>query len=246
MSSAPQRKTLIIVPTYNELENLPELVSQIFMQVPHTHILVVDDNSPDGTGALADSLAAADPRVHVMHRAGKLGLGTAYIGGFKWALERDYERVFEMDADFSHQPKYLPTFLERAEEADLVLGCRYMKGGGTEDWTFTRRMISKGGNLYARAVMGLRFKDLTGGFKCFRREVLETLDLDAVKSKGYAFQIELTYRAHLAGFKIAEVPIIFPDRKLGQSKMSGRIVREAMLNVVKLRFDKGVKAQRRA
>lgn len=246
MSSAPKRKTLIIVPTYNELENLPELVRQIFAEVPHTHILVVDDNSPDGTGALADSLSAADPRVHVMHRAGKLGLGTAYIGGFKWALERDYERVFEMDADFSHQPKYLPTFLERAEEADLVLGCRYMKGGGTEDWTFMRRMISKGGNLYARVVMGLRFKDLTGGFKCFRREVLETLDLDAVKSKGYAFQIELTYRAHLAGFKIAEVPIIFPDRKLGQSKMSGRIVREAMLNVVKLRFDKAVKAQRRA
>lgn len=246
MPSASKRKTLIIVPTYNERENLPELVRQIFGEVPHAHILVVDDNSPDGTGALADSLAAADARVHVMHRAGKLGLGTAYIGGFKWALERDYERVFEMDADFSHQPKYLPTFLERAEEADLVLGCRYMKGGGTEDWTFMRRMISKGGNLYARVVMGLRFKDLTGGFKCFRREVLETLDLDAVKSKGYAFQIELTYRAHLAGFKIAEVPIIFPDRKLGQSKMSGRIVREAMLNVVKLRFDKGVKAQRRA
>lgn len=246
MPSAPKRKTLIIVPTYNERENLPELVSQIFAEVPHTHILVVDDNSPDGTGALADGLAAADARVHVMHRAGKLGLGTAYIGGFKWALERDYERVFEMDADFSHQPKYLPTFLEKAEEADLVLGCRYMKGGGTEDWTFMRRMISKGGNLYARAVMGLRFKDLTGGFKCFRREVLEALELDAVKSKGYAFQIELTYRAHLAGFKIAEVPIIFPDRKLGQSKMSGRIVREAMLNVVKLRFDKRVKAQRRA
>lgn len=246
MSPAPKRKTLIIVPTYNEIENLPELVSQIHGEVPHTHILVVDDNSPDGTGALADSLAAADARVHVMHREGKLGLGTAYIAGFKWALARDYERVFEMDADFSHQPKYLPTFLEKAEEADLVLGCRYMKGGGTEDWTFMRRMISKGGNLYARVVMGLRFKDLTGGFKCFRREVLERLDLEAVRSKGYAFQIELTYRAHLAGFKIAEVPIIFPDRKLGQSKMSGRIVREAMLNVVKLRFDKKVKAQSRA
>lgn len=246
MSPAPKRKTLIIVPTYNEIENLPELVSQIHGEVPHAHILVVDDNSPDGTGALADSLAAADARVHVMHREGKLGLGTAYIAGFKWALARDYERVFEMDADFSHQPKYLPTFLEKAEEADLVLGCRYMKGGGTEDWTFMRRMISKGGNLYARVVMGLRFKDLTGGFKCFRREVLERLDLEAVRSKGYAFQIELTYRAHLAGFKIAEVPIIFPDRKLGQSKMSGRIVREAMLNVVKLRFDKKVKAQSRA
>lgn len=241
-----QRKTLIIVPTYNECENLPELVKQIHGEVPHAHLLIVDDNSPDGTGALADGIAQSDERVHVLHREGKLGLGTAYIAGFKWALARDYERVFEMDADFSHQPKYLPAFLAAAEEADLVLGCRYMPGGGTEDWTFFRRFVSKGGNLYARMVMGLRFKDLTGGYKCFRREVLETIDLDAVKSKGYAFQIELTYRAKLAGFKIAEVPIIFPDRKLGQSKMSGRIVREAMVNVVKLRFDKSLKAQRQA
>jgi dolichol-phosphate mannosyltransferase len=241
----PHRKTLIIIPTYNERENLPELVRQIHAEVAHAHLLIVDDNSPDGTGALADDIALSNDRVHVMHRAGKLGLGTAYIAGFKWALARDYERVFEMDADFSHQPKYLPTFLAASEEADLVLGCRYIKGGGTEDWTFFRRMVSKGGNLYARLVMGLRFRDLTGGFKCFRREVLETIDLDAVGSKGYAFQIELTYRAHLAGFKIAEVPIIFPDRKLGQSKMSGRIVHEAMVNVVKLRFDKRLKAQRR-
>jgi len=232
------RKTLIIVPTYEELENLPRLLTQIHEVVPHVHVLVVDDNSPDGTGALADELAKADSRIHVMHRAGKLGLGTAYIAGFKWALARDYERIFEMDADFSHQPKYLPVFLERSEEADLVLGCRYMKGGGTEDWTWWRRLVSKGGNFYARTVMGLEFRDLTGGFKCFRREVLETIDLDAVGSKGYAFQIELTYRAHLAGFTIAEVPIIFPDRRVGQSKMSGRIVREAMINVVKLRFDK--------
>lgn len=245
-AAARARKTLIIIPTYEERDNLPRLIEEIHAVVPQAHILVVDDNSPDGTGALADGIASRDSRVHVKHRAGKLGLGTAYIEGFKWALERDYERVFEMDADFSHQPKYLPIFLERAEERDLVLGCRYMKGGGTEDWTFWRRFVSKGGNLYARIVMGLRFKDLTGGFKCFRREVLETIDLDAVKSKGYAFQIELTYRAHLAGFSIGEVPIIFPDRRVGQSKMSGRIVREAMINVIKLRFAKKRLKQRRA
>ncbi|MBL8787411.1 MAG: polyprenol monophosphomannose synthase [Deltaproteobacteria bacterium] len=229
---------LIIIPTYEERDNLPRLVDAIFAVVPKVHLLIVDDNSPDGTGQLADALAAKDGRVHVMHRAGKLGLGTAYIAGFKWALGRDYHRIFEMDCDFSHQPKYLADFLQASSTADLVLGCRYMKGGGTEDWTWFRRFVSKGGNFYARAVMGLRFRDLTGGFKCFRREVLEAIDLDAVKSKGYAFQIELTYRAHLAGFRIAEVPIIFPDRKVGQSKMSGRIVREAMINVVKLRLSK--------
>lgn len=232
------QKTLIIIPTYNECENLPALVGAIFDVAPQVHLLIVDDNSPDGTGKLADDMAANDSRMHVMHRAGKLGLGTAYIAGFRWALERDYAFVFEMDADFSHQPKYLPAFLEAAEHADLVLGCRYMRGGGTEDWTMLRQIISRGGNLYARLATGLPYRDLTGGFKCFRREVLETLDLDAVQSKGYAFQIELTFRARKLGFRIAEVPIIFPDRKHGASKMSGRIVREAMVNVLKLRFDR--------
>jgi dolichol-phosphate mannosyltransferase len=175
-----------------------------------------------------------------------MGLGTAYIQGFGWALERDYRRVLEMDADFSHQPKYLPELLAASERADLVLGCRYIEGGGTEDWTLFRKLVSRGGNLYARTVMWLPFHDLTGGFKCFRREVLETIDLGAVGSKGYAFQIELTYRADLAGFRIAEVPIIFPDRKVGQSKMSGRIVREAMLNVLKLRMGRELRAQRRS
>jgi dolichol-phosphate mannosyltransferase len=231
---------LIIIPTYDERENLPRLIDAIHATVADVHILVVDDNSPDGTGALADEIAARDPRVHVMHRAGKLGLGTAYIAGFKWALARDYPLVMEMDADFSHQPKYVPDLIAKAQEADLVLGCRYIPGGGTEDWTLARKLISRGGNLYARLVMGLPFKDLTGGFKCFRRKVLETIDLDAVQSKGYAFQIELTYRTHLAGFRVAEVPIIFPDRRVGQSKMSGRIVREAMLNVVKLRLDRSL------
>jgi len=229
-------RALIIIPTYNEMENLPLLMDKIFELQPNVHILVVDDNSPDGTGDFADEKAAADVRVHVLHREGKLGLGTAYIAGFKWALARDYPRVFEMDADFSHQPKYLEDFLAASDNADLVLGCRYMKGGGTENWTFMRKLTSMGGNLYARSILGLRFKDLTGGFKCFRREVLESIDLDSIDSVGYAFQIELTYRAHKAGFRIAEVPIVFPDRERGASKMSTKIVREAMVNVVKLRF----------
>lgn len=229
-------KTLIIIPTYNESANLERLLGAVFDVLPETHVLVVDDNSPDGTGAIADDVSARDPRVHVLHRAGKLGLGTAYIAGFKWALARDYTHIFEMDADFSHQPKYLPAFLKAAEDADLVLGCRYMPGGGTENWTALRQFISRGGNLYARLVMGLGYRDLTGGFKCFRREVLEALDLDSVRSKGYAFQIELTWRAHRSGFRIAEVPIVFPDRTHGKSKMSGRIAREAMTNVIRLRL----------
>jgi len=229
-------KTLIIIPTYNEIENLERLLVSIFEVVPSAHVLVVDDNSPDGTGPLADVIAGRDERVFAMHRAGKLGLGTAYIAGFRWALERDYQFIFEMDADFSHQPKYLPAFLKAAENADLVLGCRYMPGGGTENWTALRQFISRGGNLYARFIMGLPYKDLTGGFKCFRREVLEAIDLDGVKSKGYAFQIELTFRARKLGFRISEVPIVFPDRTHGTSKMSGKIAREAMVNVVKLRL----------
>ncbi len=228
---------LIIIPTYNESENLPLLLDAVFELQPEVHILVVDDNSPDGTGELADKLAAEDERVHVLHREGKLGLGTAYIAGFRWALERDYQRIFEMDADFSHQPKYLKDFLKASEEADLVLGCRYIKGGGTEGWGALRQLISRGGNMYARAVLWLPFHDLTGGFKCFRREVLESIDLGTIRSTGYAFQIELSYRAHKRGFKIAEVPIVFPDRTRGESKMSGSIVHEAMLNVIKLRFE---------
>ena len=234
------QKTLIIIPTYNEGENLPNLLDAIFEVNDAVHILVVDDNSPDGTGDFADKKATEDSRVHVLHREGKLGLGTAYIAGFKWALERDYQFIFEMDADFSHQPKYIPEFLAAARDADLVLGCRYMKGGGTEDWGPIRKLISQGGNLYARSILWLPYKDLTGGFKCFRREVLENLDLDSVTSVGYAFQIELTYRAHKRGYRIVQTPIIFPDRNVGESKMSGNIVREAMLNVVKLRFSRNV------
>ena len=235
---ASAARALIIVPTYNEMENLPLLVAAIFEVVADVDILVVDDGSPDGTGALADRLARDDERVSVLHRKGKLGLGTAYIAGFRWALERDYPYILEMDADFSHQPKYLLDLLAAVEGgADLALGTRYIRGGGTEGWGPLRQLISRGGNLYARGVLWLPFHDLTGGFKCFSRRVLETIDLSAVRSEGYAFQIELTYRAHKAGFRIAEVPIIFPDRTRGESKMSGNIVREAMINVVRLRFE---------
>ncbi|NUN14086.1 MAG: polyprenol monophosphomannose synthase [Myxococcales bacterium] len=229
-------KILIITPTYNERENIARLLGAIFEIVPEAHILIVDDNSPDGTGQLADELSAADVRVHVLHRAGKLGLGTAYIAGFKWAIMHDYDLIFEMDADFSHRPEHLPQFLTLAAEYDLVLGCRYIPGGGTRDWGPFRQFISKGGNLYARTILGLPYHDLTGGYKCFRADVLRTIDLDAIQSEGYAFQIELTYRAHRAGFRIAETPIVFPDRTAGKSKMSGPIFMEAVWRVWSLRL----------
>ena len=227
---------LIVIPTFNEKENLERLVSAVFEVVPKAHILVVDDNSPDGTGEIADRLAEADERVHATHRTGKLGLGTAYLHGFRWSLERDYLAVFEMDADFSHQPRFLPDFIQALQTHDLVLGCRYMPGGGTENWHWTRQFISRGGNTYARLVLGLPFSDLTGGFKCFRREVLQTLDFDAIQQVGYGFQIELTWRTHQAGFRVGQVPIVFPDRTAGQSKMSSSIFMEAALGVWKLRL----------
>ena len=228
-------KTLIIIPTYNELENLPLLLEEVHQVVPHVDILVADDNSPDGTGRLADELAAKDERINVLHREQKEGLGRAYVAGFQWALERGYELVFEMDCDFSHQPKHLPEFIAAAKDADLVLGSRYIKGGGTVGWGLSRKIISGGGNWYARTILGLPYRDLTGGFKCFRRKVLEGLDIHNLFSFGYSFQIELTYRAHKQGFRIAETPIIFPDRERGQSKMSGKIFKEAFFTVWKLR-----------
>lgn len=231
----PIERILLVVPTYNEKENLPLLVSAIFQQVPRAEVLVVDDNSPDGTGVLADELAAADPRIHVLHRKGKEGLGKAYVAGFHWALENRYDLIFEMDCDFSHRPEHLPEFLAAAADADVVLGSRYIPGGGTEGWGLSRKMISGGGNLYARTVLGLPYRDLTGGFKCFRRKVLESLDLDHLFSTGYCFQIELTTRAHKKGFRIKEVPILFPDRTRGASKMSGGIFKEAFFTVWKLR-----------
>ncbi len=224
------------MPTYNERDNLPLLVEAIFGVVPQVEILVIDDNSPDGTGQLADTLALADARVHVLHRQEKQGLGRAYIAGFQWALARDYALVFEMDCDFSHPPRFLPAFLDKAKTCDLVLGSRYIPGGGTQDWDWRRRLISRGGNMYAQLILGLPYRDLTGGFKCFHRHVLAALPLDQIVSNGYVFQIELTWRAVIAGFRIGEVPIEFPDRTRGQSKMSGAIVNEAVVNVWKLRF----------
>lgn len=229
-------KALICLPTYNEAENLPLMVEAIFAVVPDIEILVIDDGSPDGTGAVADGIAARDGRVHVLHRTAKEGLGRAYIAGFRWALARDYQLIFEMDCDFSHQPKYLPAFLAKARDADLVLGSRYIPGGGTEGWSAHRRLLSRGGNTYARLILGLPYRDLTGGFKCFRREVLQALPLDAIMGGGYVFQIELTWRTVQAGFRVAEVPIVFPDRVRGESKMHGAIVLEAVKNVWKLRL----------
>jgi dolichol-phosphate mannosyltransferase len=201
-------------------------------------VLVIDDRSPDGTGELADRLAAAEPRIKVLHRPGKEGLGKAYLAGFAWALERGYRLVMEMDADFSHDPKHLPAMLAAARGADLVLGSRYVPGGGTVNWGLGRRILSRGGSLYARTILGLRFRDLTGGFKCFRREVLEAIDLGSVSCTGYAFQIELTYRAARRGYRVVEVPIVFADRRVGQSKMSRRIVLEALLKVWAIRFSR--------
>ncbi len=226
---------LVVLPTYNEAENLPTIVEQILSYGPD--ILVVDDASPDGTGDLAEQLKQRlYPRLDVLHRPRKAGLGTAYIAGFKRALEQDYELILEMDCDFSHDPRHLPTFLERIETADLVLGSRYIRGGGTVNWSQQRKLISKVGSLYSRLILGLPYRDLTGGFKCFRRSVLESLDLDSVESNGYAFQIELTYRAHRKGFRIVEVPIIFQERREGLSKMSRAIVLEAMVKVWHFRF----------
>jgi dolichol-phosphate mannosyltransferase len=233
-----RREALICLPTYNELENLEAICRAILSVAPDVDVLVIDDRSPDGTGELADRLAAAEPRIKVLHRPGKEGLGKAYLAGFAWALERGYRLVMEMDADFSHDPKHLPAMLAAARGADLVLGSRYVPGGGTVNWGLGRRILSRGGSLYARTILGLRFRDLTGGFKCFRREVLEAIDLGSVSCTGYAFQIELTYRAARRGYRVVEVPIVFADRRVGQSKMSRRIVLEALLKVWAIRFSR--------
>ncbi|MFT3838170.1 MAG: polyprenol monophosphomannose synthase [Myxococcaceae bacterium] len=229
-------EVLVIVPTYNERDNVEPITTAILAAEPRVDVLVVDDNSPDGTGQLADELAAKQPRIKVLHREKKQGLGKAYLHAFKWALEHGYQYVLEMDADFSHDPKYLPKLIDEAKSgADLVLGSRYVEGGGTVNWGPLRKLISRGGSLYARSILGVRTRDLTGGFKCFRRSVLEALDLDSVKSTGYAFQIELTYRALKAGFNVREVPIVFEDRRVGQSKMSRKIFVEALTMVWKLK-----------
>lgn len=230
------RRALICLPTYDERENLAPMIDAILAAVPQVDVLVIDDNSPDGTGRLADEIAAREPRVKVLHRAGKEGLGRAYLAAFAWALARDYGLVLEMDCDFSHDPAYLPAMLAAAEGADLVLGSRYVQGGGTVNWGLLRKLISRGGSFYARTILGLAVRDLTGGFKCFRREVLEAIDLATVECTGYAFQIELTYRAARRGFQVRELPIVFADRRVGRSKMSRRIVLEAIRKVWSIRL----------
>jgi dolichol-phosphate mannosyltransferase len=230
---------LVVLPTYNERDNIEPILKAIIAADPRLDVLVVDDNSPDRTGDIADAFAAREPRVKVLHRAGKEGLGRAYIAGFKRALQEPYEFIFEMDADFSHKPSDLPRFLLALEEqrADICLGSRRVEGGGTVNWGVGRQLLSAGGSLYSRSVLGIGVRDVTGGFKCFRRQVLEALPLDEVKSSGYGFQIELTYRAIRKGFKVIEIPIIFEDRRVGRSKMSRAVFVEALGMVVRLRAD---------
>lgn len=231
-------KHLIIVATYNERDNIEPLLNEIFKVEPEMNVLVIDDNSPDKTYEIVDELAAGKykDRVFLMKRAGKLGLGTAYIAGFNWALDREYDTIMQMDADFSHHPRYIPDFLEAIKTNDLVIGSRYVKGGGVRNWGLNRKIISRGGSLYSRTILGLKVRDLTGGFKCFRRKVLETIDINNLVSTGFAFQVETTYKTFLNGFKIKEVPIIFEDRVVGQSKMSSGIFVEALFTVIKLKF----------
>ena len=230
-------RALVIIPTYNERDNIERLTREVLAQDARLDVLIIDDASPDGTGQLADRIAAENPRIRVHHRAGKLGLGTAYIAGFQWGLERDYDAFFEMDADFSHDPEHLPQFLEAIDRFDLVLGSRYLHGRVTVvNWPMGRLLLSWFANLYARVVTGLPVTDATGGFKCFRRKVLEGIQLNRVGSEGYAFQIEMSLRAWRRGFAIGEIPIVFADRDIGESKMSKRIIWEAVWRVWTLRI----------
>jgi len=240
MQESTRGPAWLVLPTYNEAANLEGIVSAALAALPDSaRVLVVDDGSPDGTGAIADRLAVEQERVEVMHRERKEGLGPAYIAGFRRALRAGAGLVLEMDSDFSHDPAYLPRLLAAAEDADLVLGSRYVAGGGVSDWGPLRRAISRGGSAYARIVLGLEVRDLTGGFKCFRREVLEAIDLDSVQARGYGFQVELTYRAIQLGFRVVEVPIVFRDRRAGSSKMDSTIVAEAVWRLPLLRLGRG-------
>jgi len=227
---------LVCIPTYNEKENVERIAAAVLEAVPGAHVLVVDDGSPDGTGDLADAMALLEPRVHVLHRARKEGLGKAYLAAFAWALARDYRFVVEFDADFSHDPAYLPEMLRRLESADVVVGSRRVPGGGSDNWTLGRRLVSAAGSAYSRAVLGVGIRDLTGGFNGFCREALERLLLDRIGTSGYGFQIEIKYRAVKAGLRVEEMPIMFRDRRAGTSKMSMGIFVEAMIGVLRLRL----------
>jgi dolichol-phosphate mannosyltransferase len=229
-------RTLIVIPTYNESANLPRLAESLLALRPDIDLLIVDDASPDGTGEIADRLSHDTGRVHALHRRGKLGLGTAYLEGFRWAILHQYDRAVEMDADLSHRPEDLPRLLEASAGADVVIGSRWVAGGRTEHWSLLRKLVSRGGSLYARSLLRLPVKDCTSGFKCFRREVLQSLDLEAIGSNGFGFQVEVNYLCHRAGFRFAEVPIVFLDRTAGSSKMSARIFVEALSMVWRLRF----------
>ncbi len=222
---------LVVIPTYDERENIERIVARVTSSVADAHLLVVDDGSPDGTGKIADELADADPRIHVLHRAEKAGLGAAYIAGFDWGLARGYDVLVEMDADGSHAPEQLPRLLSALDEADLVLGSRYVPGGAVVNWPRSREIISRGGNVYTQLALGMRVRDATGGYRAFRRTVLEGIDYAGVSSQGYCFQVDLVRRAFDAGFRVVEVPITFVERERGESKMSGKIVREAFLRV---------------
>ena len=230
-------KALVIVPTYNEAENVGVLLPRILEQDPGIEVLVVDDNSRDGTGDLVDKMSRTEPRIHCLHRPGKMGLGTAYVDGFKYALARDYDYVFEMDADFSHDPDSLPAFLEAIQDADLVVGSRYLNGVTVVNWPLSRLILSYGANVYTRLVTWMPLKDATGGFKCFRRATLEALDLNRVNSDGYGFQIEMNFKAWRKGLRVMEIPILFVDRRVGISKMNKKIVWEAMWLVWKLKIN---------
>jgi dolichol-phosphate mannosyltransferase len=238
MSQAPRgageiEPVLVVIPTYNERENLGPILDRLHKALPDVHVLVVDDGSPDGTGELADERAAANERVHVLHRTEKAGLGAAYIAGFRWGLAREYNTIVEMDADGSHAPEDLPRLLDAVGDADLAIGSRYVPGGAVVNWPLNRQILSRGANLYSQLALGMRVRDITAGFRAYRRPVLEKLALDEVNSHGYCFQIDLTIRTDDAGFEIVEVPITFTEREIGESKMSGSIIQEAFLRVAK-------------
>jgi len=230
--------SIVVIPTYNEKENIARLIGEVLEAVPTLDILVVDDNSPDGTAAIVTGLAANDPRIRLMSRPGKQGLGTAYVAGFKDCLARGYQIICQMDCDFSHQPRYLQEFFREIASWDVVAGSRYVSGGRTENWGFKRKVLSRGGNLYARMILGVPVSDLTGGFKCYRRAVLEAIDLDSFSAAGYAFQMETLFRAWKKGFKIKEIPIVFPDRTAGKSKLGQGIFWESLAMPWRLRFGK--------
>lgn len=230
---ARQDGTLIVIPTYNEAENIKPLLSSIQELDAGFQILVVDDNSPDGTGTIVEELSTKMPSLHVLHRPGKMGLGTAYIAGFRWALDHDFSYVMEMDCDFSHHPRYLPTFLDQIKKADVVIGSRYVKGGGTANWSFLRKFISAGGNTFARTLLRLKTRDCTGGFRCYRRRIVERIPWEALQLQGYGFQVGAVYYAERMGAQVTEFPILFEDRRMGTSKMSSHIVWEAFLFVLR-------------